>query len=222
MYSGGTTTLAAGATANLNTNVDRYLSRTFENNGTVTLSSGNIRFSNGTIFDNNATGVFTASPAQATSVSIVAQSSGVSGVFNNAGTFNKTGLGSFNISNDDRSLSFNNDGTVNLTQGYWDLEGGGYNNGTFNRSAGTTLGTVPPDLQPQPGRHVRPRRHAARQRHQPARRRPGHQRLDPPARRHRRHRRHQQPLDHQLAGLDRRQHVLRRHDHAGRPGPRRT
>ena len=125
-----TGTLAGSATGgllNLNGN------GTFTNSGTMTFQGGNFRLENGAIFDNAAsTGVF-----DFTDNSLIIPVGQTPGVFNNAGTLEKTGGGGTSYV----QSVFNNSGTIAATMGTLaiDPSGGQNTGGTFNVSTGALV-----------------------------------------------------------------------------------
>jgi hypothetical protein len=128
MNGSGTTTIESGATLTLTGPNDFVLSNyTLDNAGTTTWSGrGNLDVNAGSVFSN--TGTFT--------VQTDANIQG-SGTFSNAGTFTKTsprGTGTTRI-----DPTFNNTGTVTVTSGVLQLNGGGSNSSTFSVPSGQTL-----------------------------------------------------------------------------------
>jgi hypothetical protein len=70
----------------------------------------------------------------------VQRGGGVSvGVFANAGTFNRDGIGTITFSQSNGGLDFDNTGTVNIDSGDLVLDGGGTNSGTVSVDAGARL-----------------------------------------------------------------------------------
>ncbi len=113
------------------------MGRTLVNNGTANLSGGNLSISSsgganpGSLFQNN--GTFNALD----NADILNNNfGGNAGRFTNAGTFNKSGVGTVtNI-----SVLLGNTGTVNIDEGELQLSGGGSSTGGMvNVDAGTTL-----------------------------------------------------------------------------------
>jgi hypothetical protein len=129
MNAAGTTTIKSGATLTLtggNTFVlDDYK---LNNAGTTTWTgTGDLDDNNGSVFSN--TGTF--------NVQTDANLVGGSATFANAGTFTKTspsGTGTTRI-----DPTFNNTGTVTVTTGVLQLNGGGSNSSTFSVASGQTL-----------------------------------------------------------------------------------
>jgi hypothetical protein len=131
----GSTTVNAGATFALggDGSYETLDGRTFNNNsGTASWlsGSGNLNLYDGATFNNN--GTFT------DNTDSTVYGLGATGVFNNNGTFTKattTGTTEFYLS----GLQFNNAGTVNVTSGTLQLDGGGTSPGAWAVSSGADL-----------------------------------------------------------------------------------
>jgi len=148
MSGAGRTIVGAGATGSLTTGNTKGLNRTLENSGTLTYSGTALFFGLGAavpgVIDN--LGTFTVSGD-----GDLNQSSSAAHVFQNSGTFNKSGAGT---TTDFSGVAFHNSGTVNITSGTLSLPSGGSNTsdwdvpagggltlgGTFTHAAGSTLG----------------------------------------------------------------------------------
>jgi hypothetical protein len=129
MDKGGTTIIPAGVTLTLaggssNFVLDNY---TLDNAGTTTWkATGALDITDSALFSN--TGTFKAE----TDANILDR-----GTFSNAGTFTKTspsGTGTTRV-----DPTFNNTGTVTVTSGVLQLNGGGANSKTFSVASGQTL-----------------------------------------------------------------------------------
>jgi adhesin HecA-like repeat protein len=132
MSGAGTTALAAGAGGTLSGAGYKNLGRTLANAGTLDYTGSGFNFGSGTgwdvgVLDN--TGVFNASGGG------FGYFNAVPHAFNNAGTFNYAGPGSFTSG----AVAFNNTGTVNVAAGTLSLAGGGTDTGAFALDAGAAL-----------------------------------------------------------------------------------
>lgn len=127
MTGAGQTTIAFGASATLSTPGTKTLGRTFVNNGVVTHSGGSLSFIGATF--TNAAG----RPFSSSGVAPLISSSGTN-VFTNAGTFNKSGASTLNI-----SVRFDSSGALNVFDGIVNLDGGGTNTGPRNVAQAGTL-----------------------------------------------------------------------------------
>ena len=109
---------------------------TVRNGGTTTVNgSGELRISNGAVFNNLAGATF-----DVQSNMTLGDGIGSGGVFQNEGTFRRSaGTGILNV---DNLIQFNNDGTVQVQSGTMNLFGGGSSTGSFSVSSGATLGFV--------------------------------------------------------------------------------
>jgi hypothetical protein len=123
-----------GALLSMPSGGSRNLNRTLENQGTIDFNGLYLYFGSvpntPVTLNNQAGAVFNADGNGS-----IVQYYGAAHVFNNAGTFNRTGTGSTIVD----GIAFNNTGTVNLTEGTLELREGGTHTGTFNVAAGTTL-----------------------------------------------------------------------------------
>ncbi len=121
----GSTVIAAGATLTIGGGVG--LSRTLTVNGTGNWTAGRIDTSGAAAINNN--GTFT------TTTDNGIENFGGSQAFNNAGTFTKSTATGASYCN----IPFNNTGTVTISSGTFNLNGGGTSTGTFSAAAGATL-----------------------------------------------------------------------------------
>jgi len=128
----GATTIAAGGSLNLND--DGYLDqngRTINNGGTATWTTGggyNWYLRGGAVFNNQAGATFNAQANDRIGWD------GAGGVFNNLGTFTRSGAGTSTI-----YVPFNNSSPAQVTEGTLSLNAGGTSSGAFQVSAGTIL-----------------------------------------------------------------------------------
>ncbi len=142
-WSGGTmsgtgkTVVGATGLLNLSTTASVTLSRILENNGSINWAAGtsNVLFAGGTL--NNQPG---ASFTSSVSDSLI-NNAGGGNAFNNAGTYNEAGAGTFTI-----AIPLNNTGTVNVQSGTLSLTGSvvqvagpTLTGGTWNISNAATL-----------------------------------------------------------------------------------
>jgi type IV secretory pathway protease TraF len=126
----GTTTLAAGGASIWPTNNSRFLNaRTLVLDGPVTWSGGGtLQLENQATLVNNGTLSYTSA-----NIGAFGNVSGPN-LVTNAGSFVKTGAGTFSI-----VTPFNNTGTVDHQTGTITLTGGGTSTGSFSVAAGATL-----------------------------------------------------------------------------------
>lgn len=124
MSGSGSTTFNIGSTLTISSGT-HTLMRDLDVSGTTTWTGGDITIT-GVTFDNLADGVLTLSVGGTSLIG--------TGTFANAGTFNRTGAGTTAT-----GCLFNNSGTVNLTAGTLDVQGGGTNSGVIDAAGGTTL-----------------------------------------------------------------------------------
>lgn len=128
MNGSGKTIIASNAVLNIDALSGLVvLRRVLQNDGTATWLSGSLNFESGT-FNNN--GVF-----NATGGPISYGNAGVN-MFNNAGTFNKLGVGTSTFTSYNTPLPFNNSGTVNVQAGTLALASGGTNTGNVRITQG--------------------------------------------------------------------------------------
>ncbi|MBI2802375.1 MAG: hypothetical protein HYX63_19190, partial [Gammaproteobacteria bacterium] len=146
-HRGTGTTILQGATSISGSGFRLDGGRVLQNDGTVTWSNSGLLFNNtfdgnsggpgsGTI-NNRSGGVFIASGNGGSSISASNQGvtdTGADAVFNNAGTFRKSGSDATNTTN--VSVAFNNTGTVDVQTGILNLTNGGTHTGSFT-GAGT-------------------------------------------------------------------------------------
>ena len=130
----GTTTIGSGATLAITTaaNVHDFDQHAIINNGTVNWTGGQLRSGdNGTLTNN---GQWNDSAAS----NFVFINGGVAPLFTNNGTYNRSGAGSTVFGS---NFAFNNNGTVNVTAGILELDGGGTGGAaaTFNVLAGASI-----------------------------------------------------------------------------------
>jgi len=129
-----TTTIASGASLSMtNGGYHDFNQRAVVNNGAVNWRSGYVRSSDGGSFTN--TGTFNDVQASGYSIHNSNPSSG-SFVFTNNGTYVRNAANTTYL-----DTTFNNNGTLTLTQGDFQLRGGGTNSasGVFNTSAGASV-----------------------------------------------------------------------------------
>ncbi|WYM00653.1 MAG: Calx-beta domain-containing protein [Gloeotrichia echinulata CP02] len=117
-------------TATLSGNNKFLGSRTIENQGTTTWTDGHIYLYDGAVWNNTDTGVFDIQSDRS-----FVYYYGNQPKLNNAGTLKKTaGTGTTYI-----STQFNNTGTVQVSSGTLNLQGGGTSSGIFKADTGGTL-----------------------------------------------------------------------------------
>ncbi|MBK7854983.1 MAG: hypothetical protein IPJ79_08835 [Bacteroidetes bacterium] len=137
MRGSGTTNFLAGSTVTLSTGGGNRIiqdTRIINNYGTCSWSSGTNSLLFGTSAQFNNYGTFTIS----TNASFGLNGSNVSTVFNNmsGGTFQKTDASTTNVP----TITFNNSGTLNITQGALNISvPGSTQNGIYNISSGAEL-----------------------------------------------------------------------------------
>lgn len=125
--------VAPGATATISGGTHR-LKRTFQNDGTVTWTSGSLDIYTASTFVNN--GVVNATVASGT---INADPAGGANTFLNNGTLNKTGAGTLRFSAITGTLAFNSAGSVSVQGGTLQLSSGGTASGNLNVIPGGVL-----------------------------------------------------------------------------------
>ena len=133
MGGSGTTTIAAGGTLTMSGSTTKYVAgRTLSNSGIIIQAgSGSLYSNGGTNIVNNQLGATYDLQGDAGMTY-----SAAAGTFNNAGLFKKSaGSGTSNA-----IWFFNNTGTVEVQSGTFSLGSGGTHSGTFDVSAGATLG----------------------------------------------------------------------------------
>ena len=113
----GRTIVASGATLNMEGTTQKALNRTLDNQGTITYQGSDLRLgdiiNNQGQFNSIGGGGFFGTSANS--------------AFNNQGNFNRSGAGTTSFSR----IAFNNSGTVTVTEGTLDLQGGGTHSGDF-------------------------------------------------------------------------------------------
>jgi hypothetical protein len=131
----GQTNFSGGGNGSIQSGANKFLGRVLQNSKTIDYTGSGLLFGPQTtsvgVLNNLVGATFNAS------------GDGDVGIFwgnashaiNNNGTFNRSGAGSTVIN----GVAFNNTGTVNVTAGTLELDGGGTSTGAFAVSAGTTL-----------------------------------------------------------------------------------
>jgi RHS repeat-associated protein len=130
MSGAGQTIVAASASLQLG-GTSHTLNRTLRNDGIASWIAGLIDINNGTFDSFGNFSVNSSSTLEMKNFSGTA-------VFNNAGSFNKLGTGSAQISSQG-AVAFNNTGTVNIQAGALELRGGGNHTGPITGASGSTL-----------------------------------------------------------------------------------
>ncbi|MFT3820004.1 MAG: choice-of-anchor D domain-containing protein [Rubrivivax sp.] len=141
---GSGSTILQGPTTISSGGLDLDSGRVLDNRGVLTWTGGDINLDSTNsagvgMIDNRAGATFVASGAGA--YAIHANNYGTAGadaVFNNAGTFRKSGSGATDATR--IVVAFNNNGAVQAQTGVLNLEGGGTHTGSFDVSAGAVLG----------------------------------------------------------------------------------
>ncbi|MDB5292221.1 MAG: type 1 secretion C-terminal target domain subclass, partial [Phycisphaerales bacterium] len=133
MAAGAKTTIAAGATLSITNSAT--LGRVLQNDGTANWTGGAFLMAGGTV-NNNASWTANSSGTLQTYSNTVSTDA----FNNNAGaTFTQSGTGITQITFNASPVAFNNSGTVNVTAGELQLNGGGTNNTAMNVGGGATL-----------------------------------------------------------------------------------
>ncbi len=136
MQGTGKTTLTAAATGTISNATNKFLGRILENSGVVNYTGSGVFFgptaTAAGVINNLVGGVFNTNGDG--DVAIFFGNAGHA--INNSGTINRSGAGSTLINN---GILSNNNGTVNITAGTLELQGGGTHTGTFAVSPGTVL-----------------------------------------------------------------------------------
>ena len=132
MNGGGSTVISPGAILNIPGSDTVYLSsRTLENGGTILWTGPANIFAADTVITNRAGALFDAQNA-----AFIYLVSGAPSRFDNAGTFQKSGVGPTGVGT---SIAFNNYDTLSIQNGTLNLSGGGTNTGNVTVPMNTAL-----------------------------------------------------------------------------------
>jgi hypothetical protein len=138
MGGGGTTNVAGALVLNPADNGSVTLNRTLNNAGTTTLNqgaSGNLSLQNAAVFNNLPGATFTIGDGK--QINHSNSGAGTGPVFNNAGIFRKpSGAGGAQVGN---SITFHNNGVVEVLEGTLTFRGNGTHTGTFGVAGGAVV-----------------------------------------------------------------------------------
>ncbi|HEY0968116.1 MAG TPA: PEP-CTERM sorting domain-containing protein [Opitutaceae bacterium] len=132
LSSSGTTTIPSGSTFTISTSADHdFNSRSLVNNGTVNWQAGTLRTGSDGAVTNNATWSDTAGSTFSNPFG-----GGASFTNSSTGTYNRSGSGQTTF-----STTFTNSGSIALTAGAFEFQGGGSftSTGTMSAASGTTV-----------------------------------------------------------------------------------